>query len=327
MDIPQIGVPGQFTGTLKNNGKIVLPITAENVAYDDNLSVKDVLRQNSGTKIVRPSLESITDPSEDYYYLIPTEEANVYDQYIYSEGKFVSISTTKVTLGDYATKEELQDKQDKIVAGKNITIVGNTISVTGIEEGMQGASVGSVTYQIEDGTEDTIATFKDTDGKVIDGYIKIKRGENGAPGAKLKSVSYTQNADGDTIISFTDENNNKLDGSVVVKKGEKGDAFKYSDFTTSQLAGLKGPKGDQGIKGDKGDKGDPGADGTNGANGKDAHVGMFADEACTQTYTDNADHCYVATWEGDGAKKVSVDLMSNINAVMEALDDIMNGNY
>lgn len=38
-------------------------------------------------------------------------------------------------------------------------------------------------------------------------------------------------------------------------KGDKGDAFKYSDFTATQLAALKGDKGDQGSKGDKGDKG------------------------------------------------------------------------
>lgn len=52
-------------------------------------------------------------------------------------------------------------------------------------------------------------------------------------------------------------------------KGDKGDPFKYSDFTTTQLAQLIGPKGDkgepgpqgstgpQGDQGPKGDKGDP----------------------------------------------------------------------
>lgn len=65
----------------------------------------------------------------------------------------------------------------------------------------------------------------------------------------------------------------------------KGEPFKYSDFTSTQLAALKGPKGDtgatgaqgpigatglqgpQGLKGDKGDKGDTGAQGPIGLTG------------------------------------------------------------
>ena len=58
--------------------------------------------------------------------------------------------------------------------------------------------------------------------------------------------------------------------------GDKGDAFKYEDFTPSQLSALKGDKGDQGerglqgiqgIKGDKGDKGDRGEQGARGQQG------------------------------------------------------------
>lgn len=65
----------------------------------------------------------------------------------------------------------------------------------------------------------------------------------------------------------------------------KGEPFRYSDFTSTQLAALKGPKGDtgatgaqgpigatglqgpQGLKGDKGDKGDTGAQGPIGLTG------------------------------------------------------------
>ena len=39
-------------------------------------------------------------------------------------------------------------------------------------------------------------------------------------------------------------------------QGPKGDAFKYSDFTSEQLAALKGPQGEQGIQGPAGPKGD-----------------------------------------------------------------------
>lgn len=65
----------------------------------------------------------------------------------------------------------------------------------------------------------------------------------------------------------------------------KGEPFRYSDFTSTQLAALKGPKGDtgatgaqgpigatglqgpQGLKGDKGDKGETGAQGPIGLTG------------------------------------------------------------
>lgn len=63
--------------------------------------------------------------------------------------------------------------------------------------------------------------------------------------------------------------------------------------------------------------------GADGKAGVAAHVGLFANEACTVPYTTTSDHCYVATWEGDGAKKVSVDLMSNIQLIADALEKIM----
>ena len=43
--------------------------------------------------------------------------------------------------------------------------------------------------------------------------------------------------------------------------GPKGDAFKYSDFTSEQLAALKGPKGDKGEQGIQGPQGEQGIQG------------------------------------------------------------------
>ena len=46
----------------------------------------------------------------------------------------------------------------------------------------------------------------------------------------------------------------ELQGDIGLK-GEQGDAFVYSDFTTSQLESLVGEKGEQGILGLQGDIG------------------------------------------------------------------------
>ena len=51
-------------------------------------------------------------------------------------------------------------------------------------------------------------------------------------------------------------------------KGEKGDAFKYTDFTATQLAALKGPKGDTGLQGPRGEQGPKGDTGSQGPQGE-----------------------------------------------------------
>lgn len=98
---------------------------------------------------------------------------------------------------------------------------------------------------------------------------KGERGEQGPPGAaglpgpKGEPFKYSD---------FTSEQLASLKGP----KGDKGEPFRYSDFTTEQLQGLKGTKGDKGepfrysdftqeqlnaLKGPKGDKGEPGPKG------------------------------------------------------------------
>lgn len=59
--------------------------------------------------------------------------------------------------------------------------------------------------------------------------------------------------------------------------GPKGDAFKYSDFTTAQLAELKGPKGDQGDTGPKGETGPQGIQGPIGPTGSRGPQGLKGD--------------------------------------------------
>lgn len=51
-------------------------------------------------------------------------------------------------------------------------------------------------------------------------------------------------------------------------KGEKGDAFKYTDFTATQLAALKGPQGERGLQGPQGEQGPKGDTGLQGPQGE-----------------------------------------------------------
>ena len=81
--------------------------------------------------------------------------------------------------------------------------------------------------------------------------------------------------------------------------GPKGDAFKYSDFTSEQLAALKGPKGDkgeqgiqgpqgeQGIQGIQGPAGPKGDNGTNGTDGTPAGFGEIVATVDNSTGTPN----------------------------------------
>lgn len=70
----------------------------------------------------------------------------------------------------------------------------------------------------------------------------------------------------------------KGDRGLTGPKGDKGEPFKYSDFTQTQLQGLKGPKGDQGPKGDKGDQGERGPQGLQGPKGDQGDQGPKGDQ-------------------------------------------------
>ena len=63
------------------------------------------------------SIESITEPKIGTIYLIPDKddvEEGKYVEYIYANGEFESIGTTKINLEGYATKEDLQAAIDAI---------------------------------------------------------------------------------------------------------------------------------------------------------------------------------------------------------------------
>lgn len=97
------------------------------------------------------------------------------------------------------------------------------------------------------------------------------KGADGKDGVSVIGIAYSANTQdgGSNTVTFN-LSNDTVNGPYVIKngskgsqgiqgeqgpkgeqgeKGDKGDAFKYSDFTTEQLAGLKGEKGDKGDNG------------------------------------------------------------------------------
>lgn len=135
---------------------------------------------------------------------------------------------------------------------------GELNSIKSIEK---TASIGlrdTYTITLSDGSTSSFTITNGKDGSSI--YIKPSREDCELPGdAYIDSNGHFM-----VLVSagvFKDagairgEKGDKGDTGPVGPQGPKGDAFKYSDFTPSQLAALKG---EPGQKGDKGDKGDPG---------------------------------------------------------------------
>lgn len=81
-------------------------------------------------------VDTLPDVGEtDTIYLVKKNnpgEQNLYDEYVYANGSWEHIGDTSVDLTDYYTKEEtderLNNKQDTLTAGENITIENNVIS-------------------------------------------------------------------------------------------------------------------------------------------------------------------------------------------------------
>ena len=154
-------------------------------------------------------------------------------------GQLTTTDKTNLVAAVNEVKQTADNKQDKLIAGENITIApdGKTISATGGSSASIAMRVdgGYIQYSTDNGkTWVNLIAESDLKGD------KGDKGADGAPGAK----------------------------------GDKGDAFTYSDFTAEQLAALKGEKGDTGATGPQGPKGDTGATGATGATGPQGIQGV-----------------------------------------------------
>lgn len=182
----------------------------------------------------------------------------------------------------------LAEKQDKLVAGDNIHIVGNTISADGEPTPITIGTVtsGEVPMVSNSGTDtDVILNFvlpKGEKGDKGDQGLQGPQGPVGAPFQikKIYDSVEAMNADysgsdvaiGEFVLINTGDVSDP-DNSKLYVKGDT-----QYDFVTdlSGAQGIQGPQGlqgPQGEKGEKGEKGDPGLQGPQGDPGAAAGFG------------------------------------------------------
>ena len=191
---------------------------------------------------IKPSL--LSDTSIIYLQLRITEDENENGIPVFKSKKFYmnildSINATSTIEEDYPDiLDVLNNKQDKLKAGKNITIGNNVIS----------------------------ANFKETaDKEYVDNQDKDI----------LKSAKeYADNQVPNVVETYVNEHKEELKGEkgdigetgpqgIQGPKGEVGPQGKQG------IQGPIGPQGEQGIQGIQGEKGIDGKNGKDGTNGKD----------------------------------------------------------
>ena len=97
---------------------------------------------------VEDILTYITDAEDEehYIFMVPTglqEEDDKYDEYIVIDGSIEKIGSWEVNLDDYATKNDLKNKVDK-VEGYGLISDENIEKLNGIEEGAEKNYISSV---------------------------------------------------------------------------------------------------------------------------------------------------------------------------------------
>lgn len=210
-------------------------------------------------------------------------------------------------------KQTTDTKQDKLIAGDNITIAADGKTISAI-----GGSNASITMRVNGGyiqySTDNGSTWSNL---IAEADLKGDKGDTGPQGLQGPSgvsptISLEETASG-VLIDITDaagtstayvlhgdkgdkgdtgpqgpqgpkgDKGDKGDtGAQGIKgdkgdtglQGPKGDAFTYSDFTAEQLAALKGEKGDTGAIGPQGPKGDTGPQGPQGEKGDTGPQGL-----------------------------------------------------
>ena len=212
----------------------------------------------------------------------------------------------EIKLGSEVTATWKDDDQTVL----NLTIDGTTYELN-LAQGSGGGS--SVSGEWNDA--ETVFTLN-IDGEVFE--LDFSTTGGGSTGSGVKVVQHDGyvtlvDSEGTTATVYdgakgdTGENGK----SVTVTDVEGGVALTDGNGTTAVVY-----DGEQGVKGDKGDTGDTGTS---------AHISQLwqDDDGNTVNGIDDATHVYIQTWEGDGDKTISPDLMSPVNEVLAAVESII----
>ena len=116
----------------------------------------------------------VQDISDTTIYLVPSQDpqtANSYDEFIHVNNAWEQIGSTAIDLSDYYTKTEtdnlLDNKQDALTPGDNISIVNNVISTTGYE--ISKLENGTKIWDLDTGiyeADSTVSIYYDAAGTV-----------------------------------------------------------------------------------------------------------------------------------------------------------------
>ena len=171
-----------------------------------------------------------------------------------------------------------------------------------------------------------LAKAKDIDinGDRLDAYLENisagvgEKGDKGDPGVGISKVESAE-VIGGVKVTLTLDDGNKTE--FTLKNGEKGDKGETGPAGPAGEKGEKGEKGDKGETGETGAKGDAGVNGEKGDTGSSAHISILK-----SVDADGTKHAYVKTWEGedDSAAEMSDDLMTPVNEVLAAVEEIMS---
>lgn len=191
---------------------------------------------------IKPSL--LSDTSIIYLQLRITEDENENGIPVFKSKKFYmnildSINATSTIEEDYPNiLDVLNNKQDKLEAGENITIENNVIS----------------------------ANFKETADKE---YV-----DNQDKDILKNAKEYADNQVPNVVETYVNEHKEELKGEKgdigeTGPQGIQGPKGEVGPQGEQGIQGPIGPQGEQGIQGIQGEKGINGKDGKDGTNGKD----------------------------------------------------------
>lgn len=244
------------------------PITADKSFADIRQAIVDkreILLWVSEVQCLKPTCKAfehtITLVVFDYSPAGPVVRADVYECYDEDEwfikqnielakqndiGDIRDLTTTH----KYNLVAAVNDKQDKLIAGENITIAADGKTISAI-----GGSSASIAMRVNGGyiqySTDNGATWVNL---IAEADLKGDKGDTGATGS--------QGPKGDTGDTGP-QGPQGLQG-IQGPKGDTGPQGLKGDTGATGAPGSQGPKGDKGdtgSQGPKGDKGDPGADG------------------------------------------------------------------
>ena len=203
------------------------------------------------------------------------------------QAKFASMvvqstgDATDKVMSQKAVTDALEGKQEKLVPGDNITIVGNVISSTG---GGPGGSVDLSAYAKKEDVEAALGAKQDTliagDNITIVGNVINSTGGGGASAYEVAVSQGFRGSEAEWLASLVGpKGETGLTGPQGPQgpKGDTGDIGPAGPQGPQGETGPQGPQGEQGLQGEKGDKGDPGPQGERGLRGLQGNTGSSVD--------------------------------------------------